>query len=183
MGETMPKSTKRAVCCAIFVIVLLTASILEAQQPTNPPPAPVPSQIITARKAFISNASGESNLPPGTADLNYNQFYASMKSWGRYELVSAPADADLVFELHYEILFEPVLVSNGQGGSGQSHQIRLSILDPKSHVILWAFTEPVVQVQKKATGLQNFQQAMDKLMGDVKTLAARPAPEALAPND
>jgi hypothetical protein len=124
---------------------------------------------------FISNASGESNLPPGVADRTYNQFYASIKSWGRYELVSAPTDADLVFEIRYEILFGPVEVVSGNGRSGIFPQIRLSILDPKTHIILWAFSEPVVQVARKSTGMQNFQGAMDKLMGDIKALTTAPA--------
>ena len=138
----------------------------------DPPPAPIPSQITAGKKAFISNATGESNLPPGVGDRTYNQFYASMKSWGRYALVSAPADADLVFEIRYEIFFGAVEVVSGNGGSGIFPQVRLSILDPGTRVILWAFTEPVVQVAKKSTGMQNFQRAMDKLMGDIKTLAA-----------
>jgi hypothetical protein len=58
----------------------------------------------------------------------------------------------------------------------------VSILDPKTHILLWAFTEPVVEVKKKATGMQNFQGAMDKLIGDIKTLAAPPAAVATTPN-
>ena len=33
--------------------------------------------------------------------MTYNEFYAAMKSWGRYELVSSPADADMVFEIRF----------------------------------------------------------------------------------
>jgi len=166
----MTRTTLRAVFCTLFLLALLCASTLGAQQPTDLPKAPVPSQIVAGKTAFISNASGEGILPPGTADLNYDQFYASMKNWGRYELVSAPADADLVFEVRYETLvFDP----SGAGTAGQYPQIRLSILDPKSHIILWAFTEPVRQVKRKATGFQNFQQAMENLMSDIKALAAR----------
>jgi hypothetical protein len=58
----------------------------------------------------------------------------------------------------------------------------LSILDPKSHIILWAFSEPVVQVAKKSTGMQNFQAAMDKLMSDIKALTVAPAaPSTVTP--
>lgn len=156
---------------ALFLLSV-SAAFAVAQDPA---PAPIPSQITTGKKAFISNATGESNLPPGVGDGTYNQFYASMKSWARYELVVAPADADLVFEIRYEILFGPVYVNSGMGGSDKFPQIRLSVFDPRTHVILWAFSEPVVQVAKKSTGMQNFQGAMDKLMGDIKALAATPA--------
>jgi hypothetical protein len=101
----------------------------------DPAPAPIPLQITAGKRVFISNATGESNLPPDVGDTTYNQFYASLKSWGRYELVSTPADADLVFEIRYEILFGPVDVMGGSGGSAKFPQIRLSILDPKTHII------------------------------------------------
>jgi hypothetical protein len=167
----MPRIVKRAILCATFAIALMFAPLLDAQQLTDPPPAPGPAQIIAGKKVFISNASGETNLRAGTADLNYRQFYASMKSWGRYELVSAPADADLIFEIRYEVISGAVHVDAGTGGSGEFPQIRLTILDPKTHTILWAFTEPVYQVKKKDSGLQNFQNAMGALMNDIKTLA------------
>ena len=34
-------------------------------------------------------------------NLPYNEFYEHMKSWGKYQLVQAPADADLVFEIRF----------------------------------------------------------------------------------
>jgi hypothetical protein len=76
----MPRIVKRAMFCAIFVTALLSAPLLDAQQLTDPAPAPLPAQIIAGKKVFISNASGETNLRAGTADLNYRQFYASTKS-------------------------------------------------------------------------------------------------------
>ena len=55
---------------------------------------------------FISNAGGESfegvidqTVFNGGPDRPYNQFYAAMKAWGRYEVLSSPPDADLVFEI------------------------------------------------------------------------------------
>jgi hypothetical protein len=156
----------------LSLFLAVSASCAAAQDPL---PAPIPLQITAGKKAFISNASGESNLPSGVADRTYNQFYTSMKNWGRYELVPLPTDADLVFEIRYEVLFGRVDVEGGRGGSGQYPQIRLSVLDHKTHIILWAFSEPVVQVAKKSTGMQNFQAAMDKLMGDIKPLAGAPA--------
>jgi hypothetical protein len=72
-----------------------------AAQAADAPAPPVPSTILTAKKVFISNTTGEMVLPPGNPDMTYNEFYAAMKSWGRYELVSSPADADMVFEIRF----------------------------------------------------------------------------------
>jgi hypothetical protein len=146
-------------------LILAVSAVTAVAQDT----APIPTQIIVGKKVFISNASGESPVPPGKGDLIYKQFYSSMKSWGRYELVFVPADADLVFEVRYEMSFGPVFAL-GETFTKEP-QIRLSILDPKTHIILWAFTEPI-QVRRKFTELQNFQATVDKLTTNIKTLAA-----------
>jgi hypothetical protein len=150
----------------ISTIALLTIPIAGAQTSSDPPPAPIPIQILSCKKAFISN--GESTGEPafGVRDLSYNQFYASMKSWGKYELVSAPADADLVFEIH----FGPPLV--------------LAILDPKTHIVLWSLIERVEPWSRASTGRKNYDQAMAALVDDVKRLTTPPgtATDAAAPN-
>src|SRR5262249_58007268 len=81
---------------------------MPAPKPQEPqvasPGAPVPAQIITGRKAFVSNLRADTSLIlpnhySGGTDRAYNQFYAAMKGWGRYELVAVPADADLILAL------------------------------------------------------------------------------------
>src|SRR5271154_1373899 len=146
---------------------MTTISALAGQQPNDPPPAPVPAPIFTAKKVFVSNATGEIALPPGNPDLTYNEFYAAMKSWGRYELVSSPADADLVFEIRFTFVIGPTGVFQGNGGSTQDFQFRLVILDAKSHVVLWAFSESIPRTGKQAKSPDNFEQTLATIVGDV----------------
>ena len=40
-------------------------------------------------------------LTLGGPDRTYNEFYAVVKGSGSYELVSAPAGADLIFEISF----------------------------------------------------------------------------------
>src|SRR5229473_2529352 len=84
-------------------LAIATVSVpgMEAQQGSIPAAAPVPSQISAAKKLFIANAGDESDYfasktgeVKGGIDRPYNQLYAAMKSWGKYQLVGAPADAD-----------------------------------------------------------------------------------------
>jgi hypothetical protein len=96
-----------------------------------------------------------------------------MKSWGRYELVSDPADADLVFEIRFTFVIGPTGVSQGSGGSTQDFQFRVVILDPKSRVVLWAFSESIPQNGNKAKSRQNFDQSMANLVDDLKRLAGQ----------
>ena len=134
----------------VAVVALVTIQLAVAKEPTAPP-APLPAQIVNAKRIFISNA-GDDNRDGaynGGTDRAYNQFYAAMKSWGHYELASAPADADLIFEISFVIPagFEngPPSTSWGAGqvdfkGSVYVHdpQFRLVIFDPKTHITLWA---------------------------------------------
>src|SRR5262249_27964471 len=103
-----------------------TNSKMPAPKPQEPqvapPGAPVPAQIITGRKAFVSNLGADTSLIlpdhySGGTDRAYNQFYAAMKGWGRYELVAVPADADLILALSWLAPIGPTDVFQGRGGS------------------------------------------------------------------
>jgi hypothetical protein len=143
---------------------------LSAQQSKGPAPAPVPRQIAAAQKVFISNVGGESfetvidqTVFNGGPDRPYNQFYAAIKTWGRYEIVSYPTDADLVLEISWVLtdtgLRLPVL-----------GQLRLVVIDPKTHVTLWNFTEYVRGAILLSNRDKNFDQAMNTVVGRMRSL-------------
>jgi hypothetical protein len=146
-----------------------------------PPPAPVPPQIAAAEKVFISNAGGESfenvidqTVFNGGPDRPYNQCYALLKEWGRFQLLSSPADADLVLEVSWVLtdtgLRLPVL-----------GQLRLVVIDPKTHVTLWNFTEYVRGAMLLGNRDKNFDQAMTTIVNRTKILANPSAVPASAP--
>jgi hypothetical protein len=86
-----------------------------------------------------------------------------MKSWGRYELTAAPADADLIFEIRYI--------------SGITDaQLCLSIVDPKTHVVLWPFVQHVQESGREKGRRKNFDAAMGDLLDDVKKVTTPAAP-------
>ncbi len=64
-------------------IALLTVPIAEAKKAPEPTAGPIPLQVLTGKRVFISYR--ETDAGPGAPDLTYNQFYALMKSWGKYE--------------------------------------------------------------------------------------------------
>jgi hypothetical protein len=145
------------------------------QQFTDAPNAPIPNQILAAKKVFISNATGEIALPPGNPDVTYNEFYSAMKSWGHYQLVGSPADADLIFEIRFTFVIGPTGVNQGSGGSSQDFHFRLVIFDAKSHVVLWAFSQSVPGSTNKSKNSQLFDQAMLTLVDNLKQLTVRAA--------
>lgn len=160
--------------CCLFVAMLAFVPVLSAQKSPVVAPAPVPAQIAAAKKIFISNTGGESfesvidqTVFNGGPDRPYNQFYAAIKTWGRYELVSSPADADLVLEISWAIsdtgLKLPVL-----------GQLRVVIVDPKTHVTLWSFAEYVRGAILLGNRDKNFDQAMNSIVTRMKGITNLP---------
>ncbi|MGA7566274.1 MAG: hypothetical protein WBW53_09405 [Terriglobales bacterium] len=130
-------------------------------QPQPTPSAPIPGQVLAAKKVFISNGGDDDWTIPHQIHVpafTYNQFYADIKSWGKYELVSSPADADVVFEIRSYDSREAGL------------QVHLSILDPKTHVTLRSLTQGVEGASRAAVFRRNFDKAMNALVGDLKKL-------------
>ena len=165
------------VVVALVVLIApgLSVTAADKTKPQAVPSAPVPAPIFTAKKIFISNASGETDFSPrrysGLPGRTYNQFYAALKAWGRYEIVLDPADAQLVFELR---LTAPTV------GSGRDSlprpEFHLVIQDLKTRVALWTFTE---YLDSRYDNNESFDRAMAKLVEDVQKLAVPPAARAV----
>jgi hypothetical protein len=128
---------------------------------------------LTAKKIFISNGGEE----PGSNAKGraYDQFYAAMKKFGRYELVGSPSESDVVFEIRATVHSG---VSSGQTLSNT--YLNLAILDPKSRVILWTKAEDLCcGFGLRTTNLlDSFDKGMKKIMRDVKDLADQAVPKA-----
>jgi hypothetical protein len=150
--------------------------------------APVPAQILSAKKIFVAYGGGETNLPPqvysGGPDRTYNQFYVALSRWGNYQLVATPAECDLVFEVSFVDSYAGGSVFGGAVTSGTSGgvssvsyfdpQLRLAIVDVKTHVLLWALTEHVEVARLQGNRDKNFDRAIAALVNQVARLAGKP---------
>ena len=162
-----------AVICTVVLISFAHAPILNAAE-AGIAPAPIPTQIATARKVFIANGGGddgsfENRVFEGGPDRSYNQFYAAMKKAGKYELVGSPAEADLIFEIQF--LLPPSTA--GSNNIGFDPQFRLVVRDPRTNAVLWGFTEHVQFAMLQANRDKNFDQAQDRIIADVQALTIR----------
>jgi len=169
-------SVVRFICMA----ALLTAGSLEAQQPSTHATAPIPPALLTAKKVFVSNAGSDHGLFPhpfsGDPDRAYNEFWMDLQSMGRYELVTDPASADLVFELRLQAPNGPANADKTKGASDPLPMFRLAIYDRRSHYVLWALTESIESANLQKTHDHNFDIALSTLVDDVKRLTAPAAP-------
>jgi len=132
----MIRAVPRRVSTWTAVVILTSVSALVAGASKETPPAPLPGQITTARKIFISNAGEDPHFKRIGLHRAYDQFYGAMKDWGHYELVPSPSEADIVFEISLASQIEKY---------GNEHEsapfLKLAILDPKTRVTLCEFTE------------------------------------------
>ena len=148
-----------------FFIVTICAGAQEVS------PAPVPAQIASAKKVFIANGGYEgtyhaASMYSGGPNRAYNQFYAGIKVWGRFELASAPSDADLILEISQKERREPAL---------ETH-LNLRIIDARTNVALWALTEFVEPAGMSKNREKNYDAAMAAVVNDLKNLVSPPTP-------
>ena len=159
---------RHATIAAIALAFLFFSSAAQAQKPAPAPApvpaAPIPAQILSAQKIFIANGAGDVPAEFFFPDVTYDEFYAGVKSWNRYTLVTNPADADLIFQ-----------VSSMTPPDGYKY-IRVFLLDPKTGIRLWGIIEAVQLANRPATAVKNYETAIQKLVADVNTLTSATAP-------
>ena len=161
------------------VMILLLAVVVVAQVPAGTAPAaPIPAELLSAKKIFVSNAGADSGLFPhpfsGDASRGYNELFAGLRRLGRYELVSSPAQADLVLELRLLAPYGPKEADKQKGGADPLPMFRLVVYDRPSHYVLWTFTGSVDVAFKQQTHDRNFDEAIANLVADFQALTHVP---------
>jgi len=141
------------------------------------PEAPLPAVVVNAKRVFLLNGQTTSEFLTRNGNaLAFDSLYADMRSWGKYELVDSPRDADIVIELQYR----PHLVGSGSFGTYNTMTTRnlgaadfaLVIYEAKSKNQLWSVTDAC----RAALRVKNQQKEVVKSIGWlVKDLRIRSA--------
>ncbi len=149
------------------VIRLGTPKKSSADVGVNTVQAPVPTPLLNEKKAFISYELGDVTAFPdaysGGPERAYGEFYSAMKTWNRYDLVSDPSDADVIFAVRF--VDSPYTVP----------QIRIGVADARTHVALWGFVEQVDFKFRKKNRDAAFTDSVKLLVSDIKTLIGQNA--------
>jgi hypothetical protein len=166
MFDQLRKSLSLAL--AWFLVAAPTAQAQDAP----PSSAPVPPQILSAHSVFISNGGGSNyyNMFTGGPDRAYNTFYAVIERANRYQLVSTPAQADLVFEIRG---IAPTF-DEGRGNVGYNPQLILSIRDPQSSTVLWTTTANVRAIGRQKSRDRQFDQSIEVLVDKLSAVTGQP---------
>jgi bifunctional ADP-heptose synthase (sugar kinase/adenylyltransferase) len=166
----------------LISLSLLSQSAFAANKKVAPE-APMPALIVRSHKVFLANAGGST--------LAFDEFYAQIKSWGRYQLVGSPSEAEIVLELTYAVVDQGEHVwSSTSAYSGKtrvhsaretSRELQLSIYDAKNKDLLWATTDnPRARFGNHQE--EELVRSADRLSGDlrIRVEAAPPAEEPSA---
>jgi hypothetical protein len=176
----MTKHLTAAILGVSLAAPLLSSSLRVAQQKKTAAPAtstaPIPGQILTAKRVFIANGGGDESRYEavsysGGPQRAYNEFYVAMQSWGRFDLVTAPADADLIFEIRlivFQIQRERVMADDTPASDSQ---LRFVIRDARTQQTLWGLTAHAQGAVLQSNRDKNFEQALAAIVAEVRRIA------------
>ena len=158
----------------------LFATIALAQQPVPGFP-PAPPALAAAKTVFVSNAGADAGLFPqpfsGDPNRAYAEFYNSLKSSGAFTIVDDPSEADVVLELQLTAPDGPTNANKQNGAADPRPMFRLTILDQKTHYILWTITQSVAVAYLQKTHDHNFDEALTAVLNQLLAVTGRaPAP-------
>lgn len=127
--------------------------------------APAPTALLRAKKIFVTNGGGD--------DEFYNLFYSEMKSWGRYELVGSPEEADVAIEFSFGSQGEPPQVytnpANLMTYSYTVNKAKLTVYDIKTHFAVWSTTEIAQGARRDKNVKKNRIKAALKVVENLKS--------------
>jgi len=184
----VPLRTLLFACLALVLCPLANARQAQLLPPPPPPPlAPqqppspeVIARVTAAKTIFLSNAGGNNYFNseiPGGPSVSYNQLYASLQQWGYFQLVDAPARADLIFQIHgTELAPNLAPTPDGQHIIAQQHQPRLvlTILDPSNLAPIDTITAPAGRGNNIPDGAIAFARSIEWLTYQISTRVSAP---------
>ena len=163
----------RADRVTLFPVLMFSLLGFAAVQKAQAGAAPLPAEIAAAKRIFIANGGEDTRLNDfsGGSIRCYSQFYTAMKTWGKYELVASPSDADLIAEIEFRNPPDAAgLHREGIATYYYDPQFKLSLIDPKTHTTEWVFLEHADGAVLQRNRDKNFDSALARIVMDFKTL-------------
>jgi hypothetical protein len=153
--------------------ILLAVLAVAAQDKKDLQKAPLPTAVLTAKKAFISKGVGATAFTvEGGFDLAFDAFYSDMKSWGRYAITGKPEDADLLMQVSYTAANGGTHVYSTQTNVYSSQilslQLTLVVYDSHTRTELWSTSVAPGLARRKKNQEKEMIKAGEKLAANLK---------------
>lgn len=159
-----------------LAVLFLAATPILVSAAGPPPAPPIPAEISAAKTVFLGNG-GDECLGFVSGDRAFADFYAAMRSWGRFELAASPAAAQLGLTLRFSCPIVVPGVTHGNSGSSQVlSRLTLVIRDVATRATLWTVVIPVDPAILQSHRNDNVDAAVGKLISSLDSLAAGAAP-------
>lgn len=166
----------------ILALVLFARPMLATKK--EPAKAPLPAAISMAKSAFVANGGGS-----GTS-LAFDEFYADMKAWHRFDLAQSPSGADIIIELKYEIVDKGERTGSAYNSytkqtSVYSYdvtdpQLVVNIYDAKTNALLWSTTDHRRLARFAKNRDKETIKSADRLVNDLKDRIGAEAGQTLS---
>lgn len=128
-----------------LALTLLCPVLTLAQTPTPPAEStqaqtpPTPASILSAKKLFVVNAGSDASFL-GDENAIFAAFYQTLGTWGRFQLVHSPQEADLLMQLRGTAQTGHLSVSAGNGSSTAYNGLEVTLTEPHTNTLLWSTT-------------------------------------------
>ena len=154
---------------SLFLFHLASFSML-CTLPLAAQTAPTPASIGSAQSVFAASAGAPElrTREKEAVSWMYDSLFQQLNAWGKYKVVTKPADADLALEISLQVSFSDVT----NGSSIRSAFMKLDIRDRSTHALLWTLDEPIRGAFREKTFQKNINDTMTHLIDDLKALAA-----------
>jgi hypothetical protein len=155
-----------------FILVLLTiafwssATVFAQEQKKFTPPA---ARLAAAKTAAVVKGEG--------SDIPFNVIYEGIEGWGRFTIVKAADQADVIIEIDSpEDSSSSVTTKTSTATDGRPDysstssrslsvsDIKLTVRDSKSHMVLWTGSERPKSAFKKKAQEDNLIEAAQRLL-------------------
>jgi hypothetical protein len=167
--------------CVVLPSGLLCPPVALAKTTTRKdiPEAPLSAVIANAKKVFLLDGQTNSQyLTKNGNALAFDTLYAGMKSWGKYELVDSPKDADIVIELQYRPYSEGsrsyynAFTKTVQTRDAFGADFALVIYDAKSKEQLWSTTDDCGAARRVSNQQKEVIKSVGRLIDSLKARTA-----------
>jgi hypothetical protein len=172
--------SRNALCgFAVVASTLFFSSAAVSQRSVDPAgPAPVPAQVLTARRVFIGNGGSDSYGGESYFRRAYESFYRAIEDWGHYQIEDSTRFADVAFVIRFA---NPIVdrpdATNAHDPNREwiyDPQLDLSINDATTGLTLWRITEHIEPGDNRDDDNRHFDEAVTRLVDDVKRLTLSP---------
>jgi hypothetical protein len=136
----------------VALVLMISISELKAQTANA---VLVPSQLATAKTAFVGYGGASTSLPAPVVQSSYPDVQRALVASNRYTLTAKPADAELSLRVSLE----------------DNWALRLAVFDTKTGMLLWTIDEPIVGAARKETQIKNVNDAAIKVVSDLTELS------------